>query len=368
MSSATMPALEVSDNGNHAPVVAPPLIKSTDPLPIVPVETVTPPATPVPTPPATAKAKKVSYYADIYPGEDTPLPEDLTDFAEAVLELEAKLGHPVWTIIQDGRPRLGAIGGYLQEVLVSARQEFKPGQEISIILHTPGGDPDCAYRIAAFLQRRCGSFNVLVPNIAKSGGTLWALGAKSIQMGEIAELGPLDIQIRDLETDIWDSALNETQALQNLTRESLTLYYANAALLKKLYHTKQFDTVSKISFNLVTEMVRPLVEKIDAVHYNKMVRHMRIMKMYAETLMKRAGYAAQKASEISEALVEQYPDHGYVIDVEEAKQLGLKITEPDTVVQGLLRRIESACSDEHVLLGRVRRKDEDLGPGGGECC
>jgi ClpP class serine protease len=120
-----------------------------------------------------------------------------------------------------------------------------------------------------------GRFEVVVPKMAKSAGTLICLGATKIIMGEMAELGPLDMQVVDRESGVWDSALNETKSLQTLSREALVLYTEKMELLKKVQRWKTFETRNRIATDFVNEMIRPLVEKIDAVHYTKMVRIMK---------------------------------------------------------------------------------------------
>lgn len=64
-----------------------------------------------------------------------------------------------------------------------------------LVLTTLGGDADAAYIIARYLRRRYDHFTVYVFGLCKSAGTLLALGAEEIVMGERGELGPIDIQV-----------------------------------------------------------------------------------------------------------------------------------------------------------------------------
>jgi len=70
-----------------------------------------------------------------------------------------------------------------------------PGVPIDIVLHTPGGLVLAATQIARAINRREGKVTALVPHYAMSGGTLIALAADEIVMGENAVLGPVDPQI-----------------------------------------------------------------------------------------------------------------------------------------------------------------------------
>ncbi len=61
---------------------------------------------------------------------------------------------------------------------------------------TPGGDGTAAEKILDLCRKYCTkSFRVVVPLYAKSAGTLIALGADEILMGETSELGPIDAQV-----------------------------------------------------------------------------------------------------------------------------------------------------------------------------
>ena len=64
------------------------------------------------------------------------------------------------------------------------------------MLYTRGGDGETALRLIRQAQSRCREMTVIVPDQAKSAGTLLALGADSIHMGPTSDLGPIDTQLR----------------------------------------------------------------------------------------------------------------------------------------------------------------------------
>ena len=69
---------------------------------------------------------------------------------------------------------------------------------IDFLLHTGGGDVDSAEKITKLLWSKVGlngSLRVIVPDFAKSAGTLIAIGADTIMMSESSELGPIDPQV-----------------------------------------------------------------------------------------------------------------------------------------------------------------------------
>ena len=69
-----------------------------------------------------------------------------------------------------------------------------PSQDLHIMLATPGGDSETAIRLVRQAQSRCRELTVIVPDQAKSAGTLLALGAHRILMGPTSDLGPVDPQ------------------------------------------------------------------------------------------------------------------------------------------------------------------------------
>lgn len=81
------------------------------------------------------------------------------------------------------------------ERVIRAIQMTDPDLPIDLILHTPGGVALAAVQIARALKKHPGKTTVYVPHYAMSGGTLIALAADEIIMGEQSVLGPVDPQI-----------------------------------------------------------------------------------------------------------------------------------------------------------------------------
>jgi hypothetical protein len=74
--------------------------------------------------------------------------------------------------------------------------EANPTQDLHLLLNTPGGDGEVAVRFVRSMQSRCRKLTVIVPDVAKSAGTLLALGAHTILMGPASDLGPVDPQLQ----------------------------------------------------------------------------------------------------------------------------------------------------------------------------
>ncbi len=81
------------------------------------------------------------------------------------------------------------------EAVIRAIHMTDQNMPIDLVLHTPGGLALASYQIAHAIKNRPGKVTVHIPHYAMSGGTLIALAANEIVMGDHAVLGPVDPQI-----------------------------------------------------------------------------------------------------------------------------------------------------------------------------
>ncbi len=68
---------------------------------------------------------------------------------------------------------------------------------LDLMLHTVGGDIDAAEKLINMLRAKTAdlTLRIIVPDFAKSAGTLMVLGADSVVMSDMSELGPIDPQV-----------------------------------------------------------------------------------------------------------------------------------------------------------------------------
>ena len=71
-----------------------------------------------------------------------------------------------------------------------------PKEDLHVMLATLGGDGETALRLVRQAQSRCAELTVIVPDQAKSAGTLFVLGADHIYLGPTSDLGPVDPQFQ----------------------------------------------------------------------------------------------------------------------------------------------------------------------------
>lgn len=70
------------------------------------------------------------------------------------------------------------------------------GEELDLILHTPGGDPEVCEEIVSYIRQKYSNVRVIVPRVALSGGALLCCAADEVIMGHHSSLGPTDPQMR----------------------------------------------------------------------------------------------------------------------------------------------------------------------------
>lgn len=197
---------------------------------------------------------------------------------------------------------------------------------LNVILQTHGGDGDAAYNIAKMLQMHADHVNIIVPLFAKSAGTMICLAANDLLMTELSELGPLDAQIQERrsgDSPEMKSALNGFRALERLQVEA----YENLDLAIKLL-TQKTGLKASEAISLAIEFSGKLAAyqyaKIDPKEIGEYDRILQVGQRYGcKILTKYMGWSEEKASQMIRKLVEDYPSHGFIIDLEELVNLGL---------------------------------------------
>jgi ClpP class serine protease len=84
------------------------------------------------------------------------------------------------------------------QTIIAAIKDTPEDMPIDFVIHTPGGLALAAMQIARAIEAHKAKVTVYVPVYAMSGGTLIALAADEIVLGEFSVLGPIDPQIAGL--------------------------------------------------------------------------------------------------------------------------------------------------------------------------
>jgi hypothetical protein len=206
----------------------------------------------------------------------------------------------------------------------NARHKVGQGDKIEILLHSGGGHPDIAFKVMKFFRRRFKEVNTIVPLVAKSSAALMCLGADRIYMGELADLGPIDIQIDDAyeHGDRSFSPLDEFKSMEFLRELSIEWMDYYASLMKFQYGTSLKQGLHD-SVPLVTGLMRPIFGQIDPIKMGGYRRAIAIGEEYAKRMLALTGNV--NAEEIIKKMVWDYPSHDFAIDFEEARTLELPV-------------------------------------------
>lgn len=213
-----------------------------------------------------------------------------------------------------------------------------------MLVDSPGGDPDATFRLVRTLRKYTDSLDVIVVSWSKSAATLLCLGADKIWMGSDAELGPLDAQIRNPKDGKRFSALNTFKSLEYLKQYGIEVLDNVANLFQKGVGMDYIYAV-EAARPIVSDMVTALYTQVSPSELGEARRYLAVSEQYGKMMMERySKYPSDRIESIVRSLVWNYPSHGFVIDFDEAKALGLKVEPLDD-------ECTEACEE---LLGTVR--------------
>jgi ClpP class serine protease len=211
----------------------------------------------------------------------------------AIRRLETKRGSRLITMIHRqesmsflGIPIARSIDIEDSEQVLRAIRLTPPTMPIDVLLHTPGGLVLASEQIACALQRHPGRVTMFVPHYAMSGGTLIALAADEIAMDPNAVLGPVDPQLGDPQHGYYPAASILAALDQpNPNRDDSTLILGDVA-------RKAIRQVHRTVYDLVEDKMGP-----------------------------------EKAEVFAQQMSEGHWTHDFPITMDEAKSLGLNVTE-----------------------------------------
>lgn len=134
-----------------------------------------------------------------------------------------------------------------------------PSEDLHVLLASPGGDGETAVRLVRSAQARCHELTVVVPDQAKSAGTILAMGAHHILMGPTSDLGPVDPQFQLGETLVAaKDIIAAVEAAERSVQEHPETYTLHASLLADVtaLMVQQARSALERSGDLVEEALR----------------------------------------------------------------------------------------------------------------
>lgn len=255
-------------------------------------------------------------------------PASQYDFLTPVLqEIQSKRKRPLFALVSD------RIDDDTLRTVFSWRKELtEAGQApIDILVHSMGGSLTSCYMVARLLSRFASEWEALVPEVAASGATLICLGSSNIVMSGIAQLGPLDPQVASKKREKFfaserQSPLEAFEALRYLRQFAVGSLDALMEVLtdRGIAPQKALDTAVTIA----SDLVKPVLEKIDPYDLGAFSLDNTLAVNYCKEIARPSDTKKRtQRKAYFKSLVEDYPAHEFAIDVQEAQNLKLAVTE-----------------------------------------
>lgn len=215
------------------------------------------------------------------------------------------------------------------------------GGKLDVFVESPGGDINAAYNISSLFQKYgTNNLTFIIPRWAKSAATLIACAGEEILMTPVGELGPLDPQITQLNSA--EERFEKFSPLHiNTTLEMIRNEYVKGnkdlaeGLLKRLQFPLtlgSFVKANEVSAQYLVRLLKERMEKTDKL--------------------------TKSPAEIAGCLSREYADHGFCINLKEAKEIGLNVIELEGEPLDLVWDLYTTYKQRETL--RLKKRKEDL--------
>lgn len=286
---------------------------------------------PTPQPNPLVKAQQTPAFLSIVTELDVNR-DQLSKRQALILQIENALSSKYGTVnkliaytFRFGHPR-AAINSADVAPLETVLKSVSGAEQINVLIHSPGGDGTVVEKMVDMCRTHLAGNNkklrVIVPNIAKSAATLFALGADEILMGYLSELGPIDPQVPVVisGTTQWISALAFVESRDGLLK-SIT-----EAIAKNQPIAGFQQQLAGLNIPFTREMENQ-IGFAQKTAVSLLERYMLVPKIPA------ARKRRAKANQIAKKLLSKqlFPVHGHVISAQTAKsslELEVEILSP----------------------------------------
>ena len=203
--------------------------------------------------------------------------------------------------------------GLLVDTIEMILPETRKIDRLDLFLHSPGGFLDSAYKIMRICKEYSKEFNVIVPLAAKSAATVICLGANEIVMTVFAELGPID------------------PIIQHPYKPDVRV---PARSIKDFFEFLSSTETAKIPVD--AQFKTQMSSLLDPYLIGSYQTALNSSKQIAEKLLKENALKDKPQLLVDTAvnkLTEYYYSHSYVIDRQEAREIGLNVTNAENIPQ-----------------------------------
>lgn len=242
---------------------------------------------------------------------------------------EIEHAHLITYITGDRRGLETRIASDVFPIIYEHLSETGQVAKLLLYIYTVGGDSLAGFGIVNLLREFCDTLEVIVPFKALSCGTLISLGANSIIMTRGGQLSPID---PSLASPYNPAAAGQMQpgAVQ-LLPVSVEDVMGYLKLAREEVGIKSDEGLSKV-MALLSEKVHPMA--LGAVY-----RSREQISLLATKLLSFHENDQPKIDRIVRILTKELPSHQYLISRKEARDLGLKVTDPSAALETPIRNL-----------------------------
>ena len=212
-----------------------------------------------------------------------------------------------------------------------------PLDSLDILIHTTGGEPTTAYRIAQVIRNFTQEAAFLVPEYAYSGGTLICMSGDEVLLGDYAVLSPIDITVRRHADNAGaEDVPRFPEEQQGDTEIELVAidHFIKVATQARIDVEAEFRkrgwkaAESEVENAMLCEMVKEL----GVIEIAKLYREKNLTQEYARELLTHYMFRAPPISQrdlerILQRLIVEAPGHGFHMDYHICVDVGLKVSE-----------------------------------------
>jgi hypothetical protein len=264
--------------------------------------------------PAAVQAEKLSVTKPVtepLPNIELPAPEEA--FA-LINQLEELRQSQVFTFVT--APGI-LVRGDVVEQLYEQLHNVGRVPQIDLFLHSTGGQTEIPWRLITLIREFCDRFAVLIPAVAYSAATHLAMGADEIVMGPLSELSPVDpARTHPLLPRPEEGKPPEPISVQDLRH--------CVKFIKGEINDPSPEAMAAI-FAALFEKIHPLA--IGAIQQSYALSRLISTKALSTHMDPEA--EGGQIERIVDTLSNEFFSHHYRIGREEAKEIGLKVTNAD---------------------------------------
>lgn len=219
------------------------------------------------------------------------------------------------------------VSGIYEDVLEPLARHLEAIEEprrISLFLRTGGGDTTTSFNIVNMIKQYVEEFEIIIPTVAHSAGTLLSLGASRLLMTRQASLSPFDPSVRN---ERINNGMNISWRDMNYFMSSANGHMSRSGI----------DVPTQPLHALIDSQVHPLL----IGHAERTVSQIRT---YAPHLI--GCNSNRPPEEIIQHFLESNTHHNYRFYRDEVERIGLPVVHPTKAEEKLILSLYDDISKE----------------------